>query len=296
MSSRLLKKRLYEDREQTGDVVFIVDTERIHAHKCILAALSPKYKTQFYGSHPDTGDVLVTDISAPAFKEYIQFFYGRTVKFTSENILQILNLAKECLVDHLLKACSTFLLESLSDNNVCWTYRLAILYDLKFLRISCEVRIRSMVPRMFKNADFLRCEQNVLIEILKIDPINCEEWDILKGCIGWAQYSCERNRLSTKVAANLRTALGPAITEIRFNSLSIEQFAKFNSMYKGFFSLEEFREITNIIANLKPFKSTKFNQRSRKRPPPSDISSSESSSSEEMLSTSEESDTSSDSD
>lgn len=261
-----LAKRLYEDREQTGDIVFIVDSERIHAHRCILAALSPKYKTQFYGSQPDGGEIIVSDISAEAFKVFIRFFYGKSTNLSLENITEILNLAKQCLVDRFVEKCSTFLKESINVNNLCWVYRLAILYDLKWVRTACEGNIRSSIPRMFKSNDFLRCEQNVLIHILKIEPMNCDEWEILKGCIAWAQAECLRKSMDINNPAKLRAVLGPAIDQIRFNSLNINQFAKFNAMYKGFFTLNEFEEIINIIANLKDFKSKRFNQRSRKRP------------------------------
>lgn len=270
-----LAKRLYEDREQTGDIVFVVDSERIQAHRCILAALSPKYKAQFYGSQPDGGEIVVSDISTEAFKIFIRFFYGKSTNLSLENITEILNLAKQCLVERFVDKCSTFLKESISANNLCWIYRLAILYDLKSVRTACESNIRSSIPRMFKTNDFLRCQQNVLIQILKIEPINCDEWEILKGSIAWAQAECIRKGWSVIDPGNLRAVLGPAIDHIRFNSFTINQFAKFNASYKGFFSLEEFQEITNIIANLKDFKSKKFNQRSRKRPASIDITTTE---------------------
>lgn len=266
-----LAKRLYEDREHTGDIVFVVDSERINAHRCILAALSPKYKAQFYGSQPDGGEIVVSDISAEAFKVFIRFFYGKSTNLTLENITEILNLAKQCLVERFVDRCSSFLKESICASNLCWIYRLAILYELKSVRTACEANIRASIPRMFKTIDFLRCQQNVLIQILKIEPVSCDEWEILKGCIAWAQGECVRKGLDNGNPANLRAVLGPAIDQIRFNSFSINQFAKFNVTYKGFFTLEEFQEITNIIANLKDFKSKKFNQRSRKRPASADI-------------------------
>lgn len=271
-----LAKKLYEDRKETGDVVFIVNTERIHAHKCILAALSPKYKTQFYGSQPDVGEIPVKDISAAAFKVFIRFFYGKSTNLTFENITEILNLAKLCLVDRFVNKCGTFLKDSINANNVCWVYRLAMLYDLKWVRAKCEGVIRSNVPRLFKNPDFLRCEQIVLVEILKIEPLNCEETDILKGCIHWAHVACQRALLNASDPMSLRHVLGPAVEQIRFNSLTLNQFAKFNATYKKFFTLEEFQEITNIIAELKDFKSKRFNQRSRKRHASTDSSFSES--------------------
>lgn len=65
----------------------------------ILAALSPKYKVQFYGSNPDKGEICIGNVSAAAFKEFLQFFYEKSVHLTVENIELMLVLAKQSLVD-----------------------------------------------------------------------------------------------------------------------------------------------------------------------------------------------------
>lgn len=102
------KRQLYKDRIDTGDVKFIVESKEIWAHRSVLAALSPKYKAQFYGSIRDTGDIKVDDVSAAAFEEFLQFFYEVTL--TSGNIEGVFTLANQSLVESLLSACKTFLL------------------------------------------------------------------------------------------------------------------------------------------------------------------------------------------
>lgn len=44
---------MFELRDKTGDITFNVGTKQIKAHKCVLAALSPKYMAQFYGEFGD---------------------------------------------------------------------------------------------------------------------------------------------------------------------------------------------------------------------------------------------------
>lgn len=78
--------KLYANREETGDVTFIVDSESIRAHRCVLAAFSPKYEAQLFGAMPEKGDIIVDDVSAAVFKEFLQFFYLDKVELTMENI------------------------------------------------------------------------------------------------------------------------------------------------------------------------------------------------------------------
>lgn len=50
-------ERLYLEKDETGDVTFVVESECIRAHRCVLAAVSPKYTVQFFGSNPDKDEI-----------------------------------------------------------------------------------------------------------------------------------------------------------------------------------------------------------------------------------------------
>lgn len=79
----------------------------------ILAALSPKYKVQFYGSNPDKGEICIGNVAA-AFKEFLQFFYEKSVHLTVENIELMLVLAEQSLVDEFVEKCIDFLKEAIT--------------------------------------------------------------------------------------------------------------------------------------------------------------------------------------
>lgn len=66
---------LYSDKNETGDAEFQVESEIVRAHRCVLAATSPKYKAQFYGLQAEEGRILLSDVSVSAFEEFLQFFY-----------------------------------------------------------------------------------------------------------------------------------------------------------------------------------------------------------------------------
>lgn len=262
-TTSVLANKLYADRGKTGDIIFIVDTERIIAHKSVLAALSPKYDAQFYGNQPDEGVVIVKDITPAAFEEFIKFCYIEDANLTVDNIEEILNRANQSLINHIVTRCGLFLINALNKRNICWVYRLALLYDIKAVEDLCVHRIRSYLPQIFKTTDFLECDHNVLIQILDFKTVNCTEVDIFEGCLSWAQAECQRQDIDDSDSKNLRAVLRSAIDHIRFRSMNINQFVQLNKKYDGFFSAEEFREITNIIVDIGACTSQNFNQTTR---------------------------------
>lgn len=262
----LIGTLLFAERENTGDAVFVVKSRRILAHRNVLAAFSPKYKAQFYGPQPDEGEIHVRDISADAFEEFIKFFYGQTVNYTVENVESILNQAKQCLINVFVQECELFLIRSMTEANLLWNYRLSILYDLESLLKFCEQKIMTSMPNIFTTKEFLECELSVLMGILSIEPmVDCKESILFEGCIEWARAACRRKNISDKSTKNLRSQLNRALECICFGSFNIYKFVELNETYKGFFTPDEFIEITKIIGDLKNFRSKNFNSRMRKR-------------------------------
>lgn len=257
---------LYSQRDETGDVTFIVNSESIHAHRCVLAAISPKYKTQFYGAHPDNGDIYVKDVSASAFKEFLQFFYLEDFVLTMENIETVLNLTKQSLVDAFFAECSDFLTEMVTVDCVCTAYQIAISYDMKELKDRCEQEISANTKKVFANDDFINCNHDLLIQILKLDVLDCKESEVFEACIAWTKSMCNQRGTDSEDVRLLHTILFDAITQIRFSSMTAEEFAEIHSKYKGFFTADESSEILYMIGKLKGFESQRFNQTPRLEP------------------------------
>ncbi|KAG4073797.1 hypothetical protein HA402_001021 [Bradysia odoriphaga] len=259
-------KQLYADKDETGDVCFIIQSERIRAHRCVLAAISFKYKTQFYGSQPDKGDIEVVGSSASAFRKFIEFFYLDEIVLTTEDIEGVLDLAKQSLVNEFVQLCVDFLIEMTSMDNVFLGYRLAILYDIDELKNLCESLIKKDTVKVLKSEDFIiNCDRDLLLTVLKLDTLNCNETEVFDACIEWAKAACKRRNIDPGEMKNLRNELDDAITQIRFGSMTTEEFVIRQRSYGGLFSQDETNEIFYMIGQLKDFKSEKFNQTPRYR-------------------------------
>jgi speckle-type POZ protein len=83
VQTRRIRRRLVEDyatlleRETTSDVHFIVQNQKIPAHKTILVARSPVFAAMFQNEMQEksSNEVVVTDMEPDALKLMLQFIY-----------------------------------------------------------------------------------------------------------------------------------------------------------------------------------------------------------------------------
>lgn len=244
------REKLYTDREKTGDIKFMVGSEVIHAHRCVLAALSPKYEAQFYGAIRENNVVNVKDVSPAAFKQFIQFFYNERVTLTISNIEDVLNLAKQSLVNQLITVCVDFLMKVVGLDKLVWCYRLALIYDIKSLQEFCVEPIIANIKTVSQSTDFTSCELDVLCHILNQDPIHRNEVDMFEACISWAQSKCEQGGIEMPSTTDLRTILDDAVAKIRFRSMKVNEFAAIDKKYSGFHSPEESSNVFHAIVSI----------------------------------------------
>lgn len=253
--SSMLRK-LYLDCS-TADVYFVFGSklkdERIPAHKCLLTAGSDAFKAMFYGEMAEKSDIPIVDASVAAFQEFLQFFYRDDVQLTMENIFEVVNLANKYNV--CLKTCESFLQQSLIIENACSSYGLAILFDLKDLKAACETMIAENAIAIFQTASFLDCDLAVLSHILKMDNLSCTETRVFHACMDWVKEKSNETQLTLKI---VHKHLGDSLFDIRFRSMTIEEFTELLVCYGNLFSSEEYQEIVRVIVT-KDFYSKRFN-------------------------------------
>lgn len=269
--------KLYLD-ERTADVYFLFRSDgeiidEVPAHKAILSSISRVFDALFYGSLQQEGDIEIVDATPAAFREFLQFFYRSDVKLTTEHIPQVMNLGKQHMIDDCINACTNFYENTLTLDNMCWGYELALLFDQNSLQKYCEQKINENAEEIFRSNSFLTSKPNLLHHILQLESLKCDESTVFNGCIEWAKSACALKGLDEKNPKILRNELGELFYEIRFGEMTVEKFHDCYCKHEGLFSLEEFRDIIGMIAS-KGFKPDKFNRNSRKasiKPLPTDV-------------------------
>lgn len=263
--------RLYENRSRTGDIKFKVNDEEISAHKSVLAALSPKYEAQFFGDgefdDKKSKIIEVKDVSAPAFKEYLQFFYKNEIELTHENIEHVLSLAETSLVNEFVAECVNFLTETLSSESVCQTYHSTLKHGFDDLIEDCERKISLCSTEVFASHGFINSSREVLFNILQFDSLSCRETDVFNACIAWAKNVCMKNGHDAEDKTVLRDVLGDLLYHIRFGAMTIEEFMKCYKSYKELFTEDEREEILYTIGKvIDDSQRKKFNDETRDGP------------------------------
>lgn len=262
-----LAELLYKHRDKSGDVTFVVESQRIRAHRCVLAASSSIYNNDFFDCEPRGGDdIAVPNVAANDFNEFVKCFYSLSMDLSIENIENILGLAAESKFKECTQACEVFLKFQTKAANIWFVYELSIKYDLPCVQQHCSVTIGLDAEDALKSNSFYESDYKVLLRVLENPLLACQEIDVLKACIAWAKTTCRRKGLDYDDVHALRAVVGDAATLIRFASMTIHEFCDFNREYDGFFSPEEFIEISSIIYQdfLNDFKPKKFNPKRRR--------------------------------
>lgn len=237
-------KKLYLNRK-TADISFIFNVngirEQVPAHRAIMAVNSDAFDAMFYGELSESNSVEIVDASIDGFKEFLRFFYMDKVKLTMQNIADVVKLSKKYLLESAPMICEQFLMDSLSIENVCFSYELALRFDLDDLKEKCGKMISLNTNAVLQSIGFKECDKSVLNEILAFETLSCTETDLFHSCMDWVKVASKTEKITRKI---INEQLGNLFYELRFRSMTSEQFSTLLSTIDGeLFSCSEYKEI-----------------------------------------------------
>lgn len=226
----------------------------IPAHRNLLAADSDVFERMFYGDLKENGDVTIVDATDAAFVEFLQFFYLSDVKLTAEHLASVMYLGHKYNVKKCVSGCVKLLRDDLTNENVCSILPLIDFDEQQELMKICEKRILMNTAEVFASAGFLECSKEALAHILKMNLLPCSEVDIFEACMAWVKAKSQQQVLTKAV---VETYLGDLYREIRFASMTIEEFCALKIKYDAVLS-SDFEDIIRLIARI-DIHSEKFN-------------------------------------
>lgn len=164
---------------------------------------------------------------------------------TMENVFEVVNLGKKYGVNDCLTKCETYLMDGLNSKDICYYYELAILYSLQKLELECELHIAAHTGDVLRDlAESAEGSRTVLSKILKLKWISCSETEVFHGCIAWVKAVTKQDQISGEI---VRNQLGDLFNEIRFQTMTIQQFVAISRSYDDLFSLSEINQIVLMI-------------------------------------------------
>lgn len=255
--------------EETADIKFIFDngenTESIAAHKCLLAAGSSVFKRMFYGELKEGLEIHIVDVTIDGFSAFLQYFYMEVVTYNSTNIAEVMKLADKYDVTGCMELCTRYLTLTMTTQNVCSCYELALLFNLAHLIGVCEEKICLETQKVLESSLFLSCSRHILGRILLMDGLSCDEIHIFQASMQWAMESCKRAGIDENNADNLKQQLGNCFDLIRFPAMSAEDFYTCIADKENLLTSNEIMDILSHLTLHRPLQvATRFEQTARK--------------------------------
>lgn len=235
-----------------SDVNFVLttksgDVEEIPAHRIMLASGSSIMNDMLYGYlRREDDDIPITDASIEAFREFLQFFYLNEVRLTSKHIVEVINLCKKFKLTECVTACIDSLQRSLTIDDVCWAYGIAISTNRQDFVKFCEERIKETPTEIFESESFVECDYELLVKIITVVLSECTTIEMINACMKWTKAQCKRINV-LRTPKNMRNSLSNLFNQIPFEKLSLEQLSQFTCTYKNIFTGKELRAITKKI-------------------------------------------------
>lgn len=109
-----LNQILYEDKSFT-DIVIIVDSKIIKAHKCVLASQSIFFRTFILSDFNQKNEIEIKEFPYEVISDLIKFMYLDECELNENNILDFIHLSDIHSLEKLQKLCLQYLLENSLD-------------------------------------------------------------------------------------------------------------------------------------------------------------------------------------
>lgn len=214
----------------------------------------------FYGPVKEEGDIKIVDASIGALKEFLQFFYTNDIQLTMENVAYVMNLGKKYEINECFNFCVKPMKCKVTPKNACHIYGIATFYELADLMRICEYIFRTESTAILKSNDFMECKVKMLGHILKMNYLSCPETVVFEACMAWIKSASQIDEITKNL---IQTYLGVMFYQIRFRSMTYDEFVDFFPKYEMAFTANELIEILQMIRKPK-YQPKLFNGSKRK--------------------------------
>ncbi|PKA61319.1 BTB/POZ and MATH domain-containing protein 4 [Apostasia shenzhenica] len=180
------------EKQEGSDVIFNVAGERFHAHKLVMAARSPVFKSMFFdGLKEAQTEIVITDLEPKVFKAMLHFIYkdnldedamcvasGSPSTSISDTLAaKLLAVADKYGLGRLRLMCESYMCKDISVDSVASILALADRYHALDLKAACLRFTAENLGAVMRSSGFEYLRENcpsLQSELLKIIA-GCEE-------------------------------------------------------------------------------------------------------------------------
>jgi len=165
--------------------------------------------------------------------------------------------AKKYLLIGLVSACVEFLEQVICPDTVCAVLRHGVFFGEDSLKEKCLAFISDNAFRVFNTDGFLNMSHDQLKVVVSLEALNTTEIHVFESCVRWAKHQLLESGNVSPSDEEIRQQLGSVLYEIRFPTMTAEEFAKLTADSK-ILTGDEKNDVYVYIAASKRMTSLKF--------------------------------------
>ncbi|NWH94359.1 KLH28 protein, partial [Aegithalos caudatus] len=188
---------LLRQQRELCDVVLRVGEAQIHAHKAVLASVSPYFKAMFTGnlSEKENAEVEFQCVDEAALQAIVEYAYTGTVFISQDTVESLLPAANLLQVKLVLKECCAFLESQLEAGNCIGISRFAETYGCRELYLAATKFICRNFEDVRRTEEFLELTHAELDEIVSNDCLNVPtEETVFHALEAWVKYDARERQ------------------------------------------------------------------------------------------------------
>ncbi len=197
---------------QLCDVELVTEGTSISAHRIILAATVPYFRSMFLGEFKESkqSKVHLEGIESEALLRIINCVYNNMLTLDGNIVCDVLNAAHLFQMNNIVEICEKYMVKKLS-NETCFTYlKIFEKFNLEAgLQAVNGYTLRNFVA-LSKTQDFLAIEKDALCSYLENEDLSIpEEIEAFRAVQAWIEHDRERSQYSEELIQHIRLAFIP---------------------------------------------------------------------------------------
>ncbi|NXC20048.1 KLH28 protein, partial [Corythaeola cristata] len=188
---------LLRQHHELCDIILRVGDVKIHAHKVVLASISPYFKAMFTGnlSEKENSEVEFQCIDEAALQAIVEYAYTGTVFISQDTVESLLPAANLLQIKLVVKECCAFLESQLDPGNCIGISRFAETYGCHDLYLAANKYICQNFEDVCQTEEFFELTHSELDEIVSNDCLNVvTEETVFYALESWIKYDVQERQ------------------------------------------------------------------------------------------------------
>eukprot|EP00808_Paulinella_micropora_P022215 g51634.t1 len=223
------------ERGQLTDVVFLLGTARVPAHRLVLAASSPIFELILYPLSAQGNPIVSapklplevkvshTTGQAKPFETFINCIYDDSYAIPKEQVVEVQTLANKYECHRVKLSCLEALNKDVTEENCFELFLLGpSVYQNPLLALDV---VAKHAGNVMQTSEFKTCAVERLKTFLSCPELDATEIEIFKAVLAWGATQLEKQKAEGDTGATLKSVLRDVLPLIRFPTMELKEIA-----------------------------------------------------------------------